>query len=134
MPTASPISPVSDFDLADFLVPVANTLHGYRVQHDATLSGEEWDSLRNAEHMLMDNIVALRAAGVGELAEMAEGARQQLGEALGSMNAFLADLHSVQMAIGIAAAAAGLAAAVLAGNVDGMIAASGELASASQSV
>jgi hypothetical protein len=114
---------IPDFDLADHLAGCANALFGYRVKNDATLSPTDWDDLRNAEHELLKRVVELRASGVGQLADLADAAKPAVSDAIGSMNTFIERIADAKKAISVAAAAVGLAGAVITGDVGGIVAA-----------
>jgi hypothetical protein len=77
-------------------------------------------------------VVDLRAAAVGTLADLAVAAKGDVTAAVQKMNSFAAQIASIQKALKVATAAIGLAGALLAGGVPGIITAAGKLKTAAQ--
>lgn len=125
-----PIAIIPEFDIADYFAALANALFHYRVKNDNTLSNADWDALRQVEHNLMEAVVDLRANAVGTLAQLGDPAKGQVTAAVQKMNSFANQIASIQKALKVATAAIGLAGALLAGGVPGIITAAGKLKTA----
>jgi hypothetical protein len=111
-----PIQTIQDFDTADSFAAAASSLLAYRVAHDPELTDEEWDDLRDREHALLAEVVKMRAAGVGALAQMTANSRDAVVSGMESMNKFLERISRVEKLLGVATAAIQLAAAIASGN------------------